>query len=349
MASKRSFNWSNAMRFWFDHTLTLLPCMLICMWLPSANADDAQVCAKVAELEDAGRLYTISAPVEGEVEHLDFDGDGDSEKFTYVPSWQTLYAIDGISLGRIAPDWRSVSVTSYEIILLDGAYYGVTRDKEILTLLWRFVLDAENESIKSKFLCRFDREWREKETSACKGRYKKDNFDRVKFNNRRRHIKRDDYIKPPFLDKVYSFYHGLVRNTEPIRIDLDNDGKEELVGGILIGYPSPNDRTYEMPVIVDASNDHQIEPSFQNARLIQFLGTEKDTKWYSDELAQVSFLKPRRDNGEIYIEDSYNYTPFVSGPEYPFRQVYRLRGVFPEKMCEAEWDWTTVFSMKENW
>lgn len=314
--------------------------VLCAAFISTAFADEGDLCKSIAALEDENALQSVKVSLShDEPALLDLDGDGEQEAVQAYGEFSDII-VDGSH--KAGPDYRSVLARPDGLIELDGEYYGVMRTLDILTFIWRYT-QQEDGSFRSKAVCHFDRQWTE---TGCGLRYAEEYYDRIAFTRPERVPYREtDYYKPAFLDEVYSLYRGVAHYGEPLTIDFDNDTKDEKVGTIIVRYSSPDEGSYEMPVNLSAGDENAIEPTFQNARLIQFLGKEKVAPGYSDSNARVSFLRPKSDYRDVLIEDRHvpEIFSYYAAPAKPYRQIYRLRGAWPEVMCKAEYSWRTLY------
>jgi hypothetical protein len=308
-----------------------------CSLLSGAFAlDDSAICERIARLEDNGELSNRNIHLShDEIQHIDLNGDGmlEAVKLTGMHGDVSV----NVSFDGIAPNMCSVLSRNDGVIDIDGEYFGVIRAMDILHVIWKFEKKPDG-AFQGKPVCFFDRAWEE---TGCGLLYTEEYASRVDLSRPRRTPDwKTAYVKPPFLDELYSGYDGVAPYSDKIDIDFDNDGVIEKVGTIIARYPSPDPSAYEMSVTFDESG--KIEPTFQNARLVQFFGEEKHAPGFSDGKARISFLESKYFG--VFIEDRYTPTPFSDhGPEHPFRQIYKLSGASPRVMCKSEFAWKTVY------
>ena len=308
-----------------------------------ALASDA-LCERIARLEDKEMLGSLKIALShDEAKRLDLNHDGVSELVTLTGMHNDV-SING-STNQMAPNLCSVTARNDGVINIDGAYYGVIRSSGMLYMVWRFE-KTPGENFRGVPMCRYDRKW--EETGCGVEQYPEKFYTRTSLSRPAHSPNRKTaYSKYPFLDEVYARNYSVAPYSDKIEVDFDNDGKKETVGTVLVRYPSPDAHVYEMPVTFN--DNGEIEPTFQNARIIQFLGEEKRVNGYSDDLARIAFLES--ENGRVFIEDRYLPSKLLDddrAPQRPFRHIYKLTGASPRVMCKSEFSWTTVYKHVER-
>lgn len=315
--------------------------------IASVNASQAaSICEQVARIEDEGGLdeYKIEITRDNPAS-IDLDNDGTRERVGYFNDSRHL-SVEG-SQERIAPEYRSVFRGRDWIAEIDDRYYGFVRNSGILTMLWRAVRKPNGDLV-GEPVCFFDREWEEKGCGAeysSKDRYKKMQLSRPEKKPRiSLRGKSNDYYKPRFLDEVFDYYYGIAGFVEPTEIDFDNDGEAERVGTVFIHLPSPDGRIIEIPATYPEDANAEIEPTFQNARLIQFFTEVKRKPGANVGNARIAFLESLSGSGRILIDDYHMPDPFRGSPHVPFHQIYELHGSFPRLRCQSEFSWRTIYT-----
>ncbi|MCI4644163.1 MAG: hypothetical protein MRY64_05220 [Hyphomonadaceae bacterium] len=308
----------------------------------TARAEPEDLCARIAALEDEGRLseYYI-APARDRIEgiHLiDLDGDGTEEEVEVATNGD-VYEVEGERLASY-PDIRARHFTR-EILEVDGEFFGITRMKDMLYRVWRFERDpASGELNGFNHICGFDRQWTD--TGNCS---RGDNMTRLEPTRSNSAERWEDYVRPPFLDEVFSFYLGVRPVGAPLNLDIDNDGEDETVGTVIVHLPSLGEAYVEVPAIMSDNENELIESSFQNARLIQFMTRYALPRAHRYAMPKITFLLPPSGRGEILIESQHVAEPDGQySPTIPFRRIFRLRGNWPEQVCESEFEWTTLYT-----
>lgn len=326
-----------------------LPILLIVLSTSLANSAEASgLCGKVAEIEDAGEFDNLrnigpegsNQKVGTDVE-IDLDGDGVTESVALLNAQHDMN-INGRNALAYAPEYRSTYARPDGIINYGDVYYGVLRNQGILTMLWRFERSETGQKLKGTPVCFFDRQWTE--TRKCSW-YGEDHYSRLTPVHPKNFGlgKPSEYEKPPFLDEVFDYYEGVIKYGAPVEIDYDNDGKVETVDTVVIELPSPASKFQEIPVTANDADGKNIEPTFQNQRIMQYLSREG-----SGDFGHMSFLIPRSGYGDVLVDETIVPSPFNGAPRKPFRKVYRIRGNWPETLCEGEFAWKTVFTTEDT-
>ncbi|MFZ5615974.1 MAG: hypothetical protein ACOZAA_01445 [Pseudomonadota bacterium] len=323
--------------------------LFVRVFLNSAFAEDnaPSACAEIAALEDSGGLarrqvvpgksWAANAP--GQIE-IDLDGDGVKERFEATSRG---YEIEGRLLQDIAPEYKSVTANHEGIIEIDGAYFGVTRDIDLLSMVWRLNRDAKDGSLQGAPECFFDRDW--KEVSGCE-KFNNADFNRIELERPKKIAILNGWEKPDFLSDVFDPYYGIKPLSETVAIDIDNDGEPESVKSVLIHTFAPRYGRYNETPVIMTDDNAALAPTFQNARLIQHI--ERETLGGIDfDHGVISFLISKR-RGEVFIDNRSHHVPLSGGsPRKVFRQVYRLNGAWIETICRADFSWSTVFTMRD--
>lgn len=321
---------------------------LLCLFLsaPVGAEQHPAVCRHIADLEDANALGSqriLAKPFTDVTRtgvQLDLDGDGTNENLKYAADKSNIL-IDGTRLKDIAPEYRSVSASHDGLIQIDGEYFGIIRNADFLTMVWRFAKDPETNSLKGVPVCFFDREWTE--TQRCSA-YATEYYTRIEPNRPEHFNVTAKFEKLSILDAVFGRkYYGIIPYAAPIEIDYDNDKATELVGTIVLKLKSPRySKFIETPVVLTPAEPSEIADTFQNQRIVQYFAREGSSG------SRISFLIPKQKYGNVLIDEQFIPKSLgVGAPQKPFRKVYRIHDNWPETLCEADFEWKTVFTTND--
>ncbi|MEM8772630.1 MAG: hypothetical protein AAGD92_13370 [Pseudomonadota bacterium] len=322
-----------------NHLLNLI---VTAIFTYSSASHAEQICERIAHLEDKGELSDYKIGLSHEVPiNVDLDRDGSLETLQLHGPFAEVSVNEDRS---VAPEYKSVYARQGGVVEIDGEHFGVIRSTDILAMIWSFKKSDQN-AFEGEPVCFFDREWTE---TGCGLNYSEDKFERVKFKRPDRfpNLKTDSY-RPPFLDDVFEYHKGVADYGDGLKADFDNDGREESIGTILISFPSPDPRVLEMPVALAA--DGKVAPTFQNARLVQFLSREKRKLRQGTDDAGLLLPKEKAAHVGVLIEDRFEPEMLIyGGPHKPYRQIYQLQGSWPSVLCKSNFEWRTVYTLEDQ-